>query len=48
MVVNTKMNCHSWHRLESMHNIIDSPISICNIKRRSMTKFTSKQGWKQN
>jgi hypothetical protein len=41
MVVNTKMNRHSWHKLESMHNIIDSPTIICDTERRSMTKFAS-------
>jgi hypothetical protein len=41
MVVNTKMNCHSWHKLELMHNIIDS-------KRRNMTEFASKWGSRHN
>ncbi len=48
MVVNTKMNCHFWHKLESMHNIIDSPTIIHNIEGRSMTKFASKQGSRRN
>jgi Zn-finger protein len=48
MVVNIEMNCHSWHRLESMHNIIDSLLAICNTKRKSMTTFASKQGSRWN
>jgi hypothetical protein len=48
MVVNTKMNCYSWHRLMSMHNIIDLPIVISNTQGKRMTKFASKQGRWQN
>jgi hypothetical protein len=45
MVMNTKMNHHSWHRLKSMHNITYSPTEINDTKRRKMTKFASK--WKK-
>jgi hypothetical protein len=48
MVVNTKMNCHSWHKLESMHNIIDFPIAINDTKGRSMIEFVSKQRSRRN
>ncbi len=48
MVVNTKMNRHFWHKLESMHNIIDLPTIIHNIEGRSMTKFSSKHRSRAN
>jgi len=44
MVMNTKMNCRSWHKLKSMHNIIDLPTAVNNIEGRRMTKFAFKQG----
>jgi hypothetical protein len=44
MVMNTKMNHCSWHRLKSMHNIINSPTAIDDIERRRMTNFASKRG----
>jgi hypothetical protein len=42
MVVNTKMNHHSGHRLKSTDNIIDLPTAIGNTKGRRMKNFASK------
>jgi hypothetical protein len=44
MVVNIKMNCCSWHRLKSMHNIINSSTTIDDTTGRRMKKFASKRG----
>jgi len=48
MVMNTKMNCCSWHKLKSVHNIIYLPTTVNNIGWRRMTKFASKQGRRRN